>query len=191
MIAHLFTLIVGTLADFLSLAFLARFAMQWTRAPFQNPVGQFVLAVTDWAVLPLRKLVPGLFGLDLVSLLLAWLVQSIYLSIVVGVTGMFATASASAMGVTLVVALIETLRLAAQLASGIVIVAALMSWINPYAPLAPVFDQLADPLLRPVRRFIPSVGGIDLSPLVVLLGLQAVLVVLGHWRGALLPFFAT
>jgi YggT family protein len=191
MIAHLFTLIVGTLADLLSVAFLARFAMQWTRASFQNPVGQFVLAVTDWAVRPMRKVIPGLFGLDLASLLLAWLVQSVYLSIVVGITGMFATASASAMGITLVAALIETLRLAVQLASGIVIVAAIMSWANPYTPLAPLFEQLADPLLRPVRRLIPTIGGIDLSPLVVLLGLQALLVVLGHWRGALLPFFAT
>jgi YggT family protein len=189
-IAHLFTLIVGTLADFLSLGFLARFAMQWTRAPFQNPVGQFVLAVTDWAVRPARKLVPGLFGLDLASLLLAWLVQCVYLSIVVGITGMFATIASSAIGITLMAALIETVRLAAQLASGIVIVAAVMSWVNPYAPMAPLFGQLADPLLRPVRRFIPAVGGIDLSPLVVLLGLQALLVVLGHWRGALLPFFA-
>jgi YggT family protein len=190
MIAHLFTLIVGTLADFLSLAFLARFAMQWTRAPFQNPVGQFVLAVTDWAVLPARKLVPGLFGLDLASLLLAWLIQCVYLSIVVGITGMFATASTSVMGVTLTAALVETMRLAVQLASGIVIIAAVMSWINPYAPMAPLFAQLADPLLRPVRRFIPAVGGIDLSPLVVLLALQVILVVLGHWRGALLPFLA-
>jgi YggT family protein len=65
-----------------------------------------------------------------------------------------------------------------------------MSWINPYAPLAPLFEQLADPLLRPVRRFIPAVGGLDLSPVVVLLGLQALLIVLGHWRGVLLPFFA-
>jgi YggT family protein len=191
MISHLFTLIVGTLADFLSLTLLARFTMQWTRAPFQNPIGQFVLAVTDWAVRPARKLVPGLFGLDIASLLLAWLVQSIYLSIVVGITGMFATASGSAMGTTLVAALVETLRLAVQLASGIVIVAVIMSWVNPYTPLGPLFAQLADPLLRPVRRMIPPVGGIDLSPLVVLLGLQAVLVVLGHWRGALLPFFAT
>jgi YggT family protein len=189
MMVNLFTLIVGTLADVLSLAFLARFIMQWTRAPFQNPVGQFVLAITDWAVRPARKVVPGLFGLDLASLLLAWLIQSVYLSIIVGITGMFAAAS-SAVGVILMVALIETARLAIQLASGIVIVAALMSWINPYAPLAPLFEQLADPLLRPVRRFIPAVGGLDLSPVVVLLGLQALLIVLGHWRGVLLPFFA-
>jgi YggT family protein len=189
MLLSLVTLILGTLCDFLSLAFLARFAMQWAHAPFRNPIGTFVMAVTDWAVRPIRKLVPGLFGLDLASLLLAWLVQSLYISLIIGASGLFGGTSTTALGAAALGGVVETLRLAVQLASGVVIVTALLSWINPYAPLAPVFNLLAQPLLRPVQRVLPAIGGIDLSPLVVLLILQAVLMVLSHWRASLLPFF--
>jgi YggT family protein len=190
MFAQLFSLIVGTLADFLALVLLARFFMQWVGASFRNPIGEFVLAVTDWAVMPARKVVPGLFGLDWASFLVAWLVQSLYLSFVVGITGLYAASTGSAIGVVVLAGLVETLRLVLQLASGVIIVAALMSWIAPYAPLAPLFNTLADPLLRPVRRWLPPIGGVDLSPLAILLALQVLLRVLGYWRVGLLPFFA-
>lgn len=190
MLFSLFSLIVGSLCDLLALAFLARFAMQWARVPFRNPLGRFVAAATDWAVLPVRRLVPGLFGFDLASLLLAWLVQALFVSIVVGASGLHGGTTAAAFGVAVVVSLIETLRLAVYLAMGVVIVAALLSWLNPYAPLAPVINQMARPLLGPVQRRLPPLGGIDLSPVVVLLALQALLVVLGYARAALLPGLA-
>jgi YggT family protein len=191
MFAQLFNLVVGSLCDFLSFAFLARFVMQWARVSFRNPIGNFVVVVTDWAVRPARKVVPGLFGLDLASFLLAWLVQAAYLSLVIGVTGMFAGNLAEAMGSAIFVALLETIRLLVYLGIGVVIVTAIMSWINPYAPLAPFFNQLASPLLRPAQRVIPPIGGLDLSPLLVLLILQALLIVLGHLRASILPFFAS
>ena len=191
MFLSLFTLVFGSLCDFLALAFLVRFAMQWGRAPFRNPLGHFVLAVTDWAVLPTRKLVPGLLGFDLASLLLAWLVQALYLSVVIGVSGIHGGATAEGFGVAMLSGLVETLRLAIYLAMGVVIMSAILSWVNPYAPIAPVFNQLASPLLRPAQRLIPPIGGVDLSPLVVLLLLQVVLKILGYVRIALLPFFAS
>jgi YggT family protein len=191
MLLSLFTLVVGTVCDLLATAFLARFAMQWVRAPFRNPLGRFVLAVTDWAVLPVRKLVPGLFGLDLASLLLAWLVQVIFISIVIGASGIYGGATTTGFGIAMLSGLLETLRLALYLAMGIVIIAALLSWVNPHAPLAPVLNLLAGPLLRPFQRLIPPIGGVDLSPLAVLLLLQITLKVLDHARAALLPFFAT
>jgi YggT family protein len=185
----LFNLVVGSLCDLLALGFLARFAMQWARAPFRNPLGRFVIAVTDWAVQPARKLLPGLFGLDLASFTLAWLVQSLFIAVVIGASGIHGGTTATALGIAVATGLIETLRLAVYLAMGAVIFAALLSWINPYAPLAPVFNLLTQPLLRPVQRILPTIGGVDLSPLVVLLALQVVLAVLGHARAALLPFF--
>jgi YggT family protein len=185
MLISLFTLIVGTLCDLLALAFLARFAMQWLRVPFRNPLGRFVLTLTDWAVLPLRKLVPGLFGLDLASLVLAWLVQTLFMSVVIGASGAQG-ATAVGFGLALLVGAIETLRLAIYLAMGIVIMAAILSWINPYAPVAPLFRQLADPMLRPFRKLIPPIGGVDLSPLAALLLLQAGLLLLSQARTALL-----
>jgi YggT family protein len=191
MLLSFFTLIAGTVCDLLATVFLARFAMQWARAPFRNPLGRFVLAATDWAVLPVRKLVPGLFGLDLASLLLAWLVQVLFISVVIGASGVYGGATAAGFGIAMLSGLLETLRLAIYLAMGVVIVMALLSWVNPHAPIVPVLNMLAGPLLRPFQRLIPPIGGVDLSPLAVLLLLQITLKVLDHARVALLPFFAT
>lgn len=186
MLISLFTLVVGTLCDLLALAFLARFAMQWLRVPFRNQLGRFVLALTDWAVLPMRKVVPGLFGLDLASLLPAWLVQTLFMSVVIGASGVHGGATAAGFGVAMLSGLIETLRLAIYLAMGVIIMSAVLSWVNPYSPIAPLFSQLAEPMLRPFRRLIPPIGGVDLSPIAVLLLLQAGLLVLRQASNALL-----
>jgi YggT family protein len=182
MLISLFTLVVGSLCDLLALAFLARFAMQWLRVPFRNPLGRFVLALTDWAVLPARKLVPGLFGLDLASLILAWLVQTLFMSVVIGASGIHDGATAAGFGSAVLSGLIETLRLCVYLAMGVVIISAILSWVNPHSPVAPLFNQLSEPLLRPFRRLIPLIGGVDLSPLAVLLLLQTALLLLGQLR---------
>lgn len=190
MLTSLFTLIVGSLCDLLALAFLARFAMQWLRVPFRNPVGRFVLALTDWAVLPARKLVPGLFGLDLASLVLAWLVQTLFMSVrvVIVASEVPGGAAVGGFGAAVLLGLIETVRLGIHLAMGVVIVSAVLSWVNPHSPVAPLFSQLSEPLLRPFRRLIPPIGGVDLSPLVVLLLLQAALVLLTQVSMAVLYF---
>lgn len=186
MLISLFTLVVGTICDLLALAFLARFAMQWLRVPFRNPLGRFVLALTDWAVLPARKVVPGLLGLDLASLLLAWLLQTLFMSVVIGASGIHGGATAAGFGSAVVSGLIETLRLGVYLAMGVVIISAILSWVNPHSPVAPLFSQMSEPLLRPFRRLIPPIGGVDLSPLAVLLLLQAALLLLGQLRTTLL-----
>ncbi len=190
MLLSLFTLVVGTLADLLAFAFLARFAMQWARVSFRNPLGNFIIAITDWAVLPMRKMIPGLFGLDMASFLLAWVVQTLFVSVIIGAAGIYGGTTVTAFGMAVLSGLIETLRLGVYIAMGVVIVAALLSWINPYAPLAPVFNQLAQPMLRPIQRLLPTIGGVDLSPLVVLLLLQVAQAALGFARAALLPFVA-
>ena len=188
MLLSLFSLIVGGIADLLALALLVRFAMQWAPTLFRSPLGNFIAAVTDWAVLPARKLVPGLFGLDMASLVLAWLAQSLYIGVLLAITGLHGGASIGAPGVALVTGLVETLRLGAYLAMALIIVSAVFSWVNPHAAIAPAVHRLAEPLLRPFRRVIPLVGGVDLSPLFALLALQALLIVLGSARASLLPF---
>lgn len=167
--------------DFVAAMFLARFILQWARVSFRNPIGQFVIAVTDWAVRPARKLVPGLFGVDLASLLLAWLAQLAFLALAAGLTPLGAAAGPLPL---MAGALVEVLRLAVHLAMLVVLVSAILSWVNPYAPLAPFFDQLSRPLLAPVRRFVPPLGGVDLSPLVLLLALQVLLMLLDSLRAA-------
>lgn len=188
MLLSLFTLVVGSLADLLALAFLVRFAMQWSPGLFRSPFGSFIAAATDWAVMPARKMVPGLFGQDMASLLLAWLAQTLYLALMLAVTGLHGGMSVGALGVAVIAGLVATLRLGILLAMAVILASAILSWVNPHAPVAPAIARLAEPLLRPVRRLIPPVGGVDLSPLVVLIGLQAVLIVIGHLRASLLPF---
>ena len=179
MIAQIVSLLLGTAASLLTLAFLVRVYAQWARAPFRNPVGQFVLALTDWAVLPLRRFIPGLFGLDLSGLFAAWLTQIVYIGVMAGLTGMMSVNPAAMIAVAWL-AVLALLRLFVYLLMGVVIVAALLSWINPYSPIGPLFDALAYPMLTPIRRWLPTLGGIDLSPLVVLLLLQVALIVLAN-----------
>ena len=177
MLVQIASLLLGTAANLLAVAFLARVWMQWARAPFRNPVGQFVAAVTDWVVLPLRRMIPGLLGIDLASVFAAWLVQITYFGVMAGLAGL---AAATPTGLLLVawLAVVAVLRLFVYLLMGVVIVAALLSWINPYSPIGPLFDTLSRPLLMPVRRRLPPLGGIDLSPLVVIVLLEVALVIL-------------
>jgi YggT family protein len=179
--------ILQTAADLLGGIFLLRFLMQWARVSFRNPIGQFVIAASDWAVMPARKIIPGLWGMDLPSLVLAWLVQCTYFALVFGLSGMSEFVTPAAVGTIALVALIETVRLFLYLIFGIVIITAIMSWVNPYAPMAPILNALARPFLAPFQRFIPPIGGVDLSPIVLIIALQ---LLLGLLAGLRLSVFA-
>ena len=187
MLAQIILFILDTVCGFLTLTLLVRFAMQWARTPFRNPLGQFIVAVTDWMVRPVRKLIPGLFGLDMASLLLAWLWQVVYQGIALGLSGVLFAVSAAPVLVVALLALLEVAKISLYLVMGAVIVSAVFSWVNPHAPLADVFNTLTRPLLRPFRRLIPPVGGVDLSPLALLLVLQIALFVVAGLRNSVLP----
>lgn len=179
--------ILQTAADLLAGIFLLRFLMQWARVPFRNPIGQFVVAASDWAVMPARRIIPGLWGMDLASLLLAWLVQLVYFMLVLALSGVAEGLAPALAGTLALVALIETARLFLYLIFGIVIITAIMSWVNPHAPMAPVLNALARPFLAPFQRFIPPLGGVDLSPIVLIIVLQ---LSLGLLAGLRLSLFA-
>ena len=187
MLAQLLYQILDWIFGFFTLALLARCLMQWARAPFRNPLGEFIFAVTDWAVKPARRLIPSAFGWDLPSLTLAWLAQAILhgLLMLLGGSGfMLATA-----GLVALVAVIAVFRVALYLLTGVVIVSALLSWVNPHAPLAPLFNVISRPFLRPFQRLIPLIGGVDLSPMALLLVLQVLLTVLAGFQRSLVPLF--
>jgi YggT family protein len=187
MLVQILLFILDTVCGLMTLALLVRFAMQWARVPFRNPLGQFIVAVTDWMVRPVRRLIPGLFGLDMASLFLAWLWQVAYQGIALGFTGVLLAVSPAPTVVVALLALLEVAKIGLYLVIGAVIVSAVFSWVNPYAPLAEVFNTLTRPLLRPFRRVIPPVGGVDLSPLALLLVLQIGLFVIASLRQSVVP----
>ena len=187
MLIRILLFVLDTVCSFFTLALLVRFLMQWLRAPFRNPLGQFIVAVTDWMLRPIRRLIPGLFGLDMASLLLAWLWQVVNQGLALGLSGVIAAVAPAPALVVAVLAAIELVRMGLYLVFGAVLVAAVFSWVNPYAPMAGLFDALTRPLLRPFRRLVPPVGGVDLSPLVLLLVLQIALFVLATLRNGVLP----
>jgi len=162
---------------------LLRFIMQWMRAPFRNPVGQAVSALTDWAVKPLRKVLPGFGGYDWASLVVAWVLQALWLVALSVLTMPLATlASGSAAGLIAVLAVIELLKAALWIVIVAVFVQALLSWVAPDGPLAGVLNALNFPLLTPIRRVLPPLGGVlDLSPLIVIVLAQLVLMLPVAW----------
>jgi YggT family protein len=184
-IAHL---LIQTAFGIFVYALLLRFYMQWLRAPFRNPVGQFVSALTDWIVKPVRRVVPGLFGLDLATILIAWCAEALMLVLVYWLRGFsFAAAPGIAAGMLFTVAAIELVRASLYLLIGVIIVQVIISWVNPHAPLAPVFDALTRPFYGVFRRFVPAIGNVDLSPLLVLLVAQILLILLDNVAVRLVP----
>lgn len=187
MLGNILLLLLNFAFGALTLLLLARFFMQWQRVPFHNQLGLFVLTTTDWLVRPLRRVIPGLWGLDLASLLPAWLCQVLYVGIELSLRGVPFDGGAGVVLGLLGMGLVELARMAVYLVLALVLVSALMSWFAPHAPAAPMIRHLAEPFLRPFRRLIPLVANVDLSPLLLLLLLQVILVVLAGLRGNFVP----
>ncbi|NMG29204.1 YggT family protein [Aromatoleum evansii] len=184
MLGNVLLLVLDTAFGFITLMLLARFFMQWQRVSFRNQVGAFVVATTDWIVRPLRRVIPGVMGLDLASLLPAWVLQTLFVFIELSLRG--AALNGNPGGLILGLwglGLLEVARMAIYLVFGVVLMSAILSWVSPHAPAAPVFHNLSAPFLRPFRRILPPIANVDLSPLVLLLVLQIVLMLLGGLRG--------
>jgi len=184
MLGNILLLVLNTAFGFITLMLLARFFMQWQRVSFRNQIGQFVVTTTDWVVRPLRRVIPGLLGLDMASLIPAWIFQTLFVFIELTLRG--APLGGSVGGLLLGLwglGLLELARMAIYLVFGVVLMSAILSWVSPHSPAAPVFHNLSAPFLRPFRRIIPPIANVDLSPLVLLLVLQIVLMLLGGVRG--------
>lgn len=171
--------LLDTLVGFLCLALLLRFYMQAFRVSFRNQVGAFVVQLTNWLVVPLRKLLPGLFGLDLSCLLPAYLLQVILLLAVISARGgVEAIALGNLLTIILWKAVLATLRISVYLLIGALILQAVLSWVAPYSPIAQPLSQLTRPFLDPIRRIVPPIAAIDLSPLIAILLAQLLLIFL-------------
>ena len=163
-------------------ALLMRFVMQWLRAPFRNPLGQAVIALTDWIVKPLRRVLSGWKGIDWASLVALLLFQFLWLfTLYVAFGGGFAL-----LGPGLPFLLVATLRAVFKAMLWLLIVVvfaqAILSWVAPDGPLSGTLNALTFPFLRPIRRVLPPLGGtLDLSPLVVIVAAQLALMTVVPW----------
>jgi len=161
---------------------LLRLYMQHQRIPMSarsgNPLGRLVFALTDWLVLPLRRLVPALGRWDTASLLGAYLLQLVQFLLLWLLTG-----AADGLFAVPILAGFGLVRLAISGLTGLVILYAVLSWVQTGSIMADVVERLCAPPLTPIRRIMPLVGGIDLSPLALLVLLQVAAIVLGHLQG--------
>jgi YggT family protein len=145
-----------------------RFLLQLMRADFYNPLSQLIVKATRPLLNPLRRVIPGVSGIDMASLVLAWLVISVEQLAILGLAGAgFKPAAACLLAIPELVSLVINIFLFA------ILIQVILSWINPgsYNPVVGLIHSLTEPVLAPVRRRMPDMGGLDLSPMVVMVGL--------------------
>ena len=161
--------LISTLAGLYILVVMLRFLLQWVRADFYNPVSQFIVKVTNPPLKPLRRVIPGIAGLDMASVVLMLLLQFATLALIAWIRG-----AGFVPGVLFALSISELLNLAINVFIFSVLIQVILSWINPgtYNPVSALLYSLTEPLLRPARRLIPPISGLDLSPIAVLIGLQ-------------------
>jgi YggT family protein len=171
--------LVDSVASFFAALFVLRFLMQACRVSFGGPFGHFVVTLTNWAVKPLRRAIPGVAGFDWASVVAAYVLLLVPALLVFVLFGAPGAVDAPVFWLSVLMrGLISLLRLVVYVYIGALILQAVLSWINPYSPLAGPADQLTRPLLAPIRSVLPPLSGIDLSPLVAILLLQVVLMFL-------------
>ena len=170
-------------------ALLLRFVMQAMRAPFRNPLGQAVIALTDWIVKPLRRIFPGYKGLDWASLVATVVFQFLWILALRLVFGGFGFTGDGILFLV-VRTVFDLIEHVLWLFIVIVIVQAILSWVAPDGPLSGLLNALTFPLLRPIRKVIPPIGGaLDLSPLVFIVAAQILLMLLASAQGKITAAF--
>lgn len=180
--------LVQTVCGLFVVALLLRFYLQWARAPYRNPLSDFLHALTDFMVRPARRLVPGLWGLDLATLVLAWLVQLIELLIVLQLQGYALAQNAGpALASAALLALVLLMKTGLYIVMAAVIMQVVLSWVSPYSPVMPLLNGMTRPLLRVFQRRIPPIGNVDLSPLFALVVIQLLLMLPVAWLEVTVP----
>lgn len=189
MLLEILSMILGAVFGFFTMLLLVRTAMRFMRISFVSQLGQFVLATTNWAVLPFQKIAPSIGKLDLSSLLPAWLLQALLALLLALLGGHSLGQPLPLVTGVLIIGAFELLRSALYLLLGVVLLGAILSWVNPYSPFAGPINALTRPFLAPFRRILPPISGVDLSPLVLLLVLQILLYMLSNLQGGVTRLF--
>ena len=170
--------LIQTLFGIYEVIILLRFLLQLVRADFYNPISQFIVKATSLPLRPLRRIIPGIAGIDvasLVLLLVVVIVELLLLSVV-------ANLPMPTLPGIIVLAVVELLKLLIYVFLFSVFVLAILSWVSPggYNPVANLLYQITAPLLRPARRLLPPMGGLDLSPMVVMIVLYLMILLVIH-----------
>lgn len=163
------TFLIETVFGLYILLVMLRFLLQWARADFYNPVSQFIVKATQPPLKPLRKIIPGIGGLDMAALVLMIVLKFAELWLVTGVMGM-----SPQIGGLVVLSIADLLGLLINVFIFSILIQVIISWVNPgmYNPVMGLLHSLTEPLLGPARRVIPPISGLDLSPIVVIIVLQ-------------------
>ncbi|WP_057832088.1 YggT family protein [Colwellia sp. TT2012] len=159
--------------DALLMILIMRVWLQWVKADFYNPLSQFIVKVSNPLVVPLRRIIPGLGGFDLATILVAYIVATLKFVTLAALSG-------ESLGVlAFYIGLLVLLKQAGFLLFILMIIMAIMSWVvKGYNATAMVLSQLTDPFLRPLRKIIPNMGGLDLSMLVAFLAMNVINILL-------------
>jgi YggT family protein len=175
MLGDALSFLIDALVQPFAAILLFRFHAVWLKAPMRNPIGEFLMAITDFVVLRVRRFMPAVWGLDSATLLLAFAVEFIYLSLFLWLQG-YAFQPFPLLGL-LVWTAVKLLKISFYLLIATLIAEAILSWVNPHTPIAPMLGAVNRPFVQPLRRRIPPVGNVDLSVLVLLLICQLILIV--------------
>lgn len=160
------TFLVKTVIDLYVMILLLRIWMQWARTDFYNPLSQFIVKVTQPIVGPLRRVIPSLGPIDSSSLLVAFLLMTIKYPLLL----LIQSGEISLSPYNLLFGLISVIKSAGYLVFWVIIIRSIMSWISQgRSPMDYVLMQLTEPLMSPIRRFLPAMGGLDFSAMVVIL----------------------
>lgn len=185
MLYQIVSLLLEVAAGLLTGVCLLRLYLQHQRIPLSarsgNPLGPFIFAVTDWLVLPLRRGLPAVGRWDTASLVGALAAQTALF----GLQWLLVGGGAGWVAVP-VLAVFGVVRTVISSLTGLVIVYAVLSWVQTRSPLSDLLDRLVTPPLTPIRRLLPLVGGVDLSPLALLVLLQVAAIVLGAVQATVL-----
>ena len=167
--------LLTTILNLLTLVFLLRFFMQLLRAPFNNPLGLMVMTLSDFAVKPVRRIIPSFKKIDLSTLLLTLITQLLlqFSLLMLRDFPLFVAGEGAWLGL-IGLSFLGLLRTALDVFFYAILLQVILSWVNPHSPFSGVLDTLTRPILSPIRRIIPSTNGLDFSPLVALILLQMV-----------------
>ena len=170
------TYLIGTLIDLYVAAVLLRLLLQWVRADFYNPLSQFLVRLTNPALVPLRRLIPSIGRLDTASVVLMLALELVAALLIAGLTGQDFTWQQ-----IIAYSVIKLLMTLLMTYFFLIIVSVLLSWVarGAHHPFVPLVFQLTEPILRPIRKVIPPIAGIDLSPLFALIGIRFLILLLG------------